>query len=438
MKTCKNCDCCKAMYTKTEHAKIIKLLAGLNDSYSNARSQITMKKNVPDLSEVYNLLDQDHSQRNINPISNASTFHVAAETPSASINAAQSTQSHRSNRPMYSHCGYSGHTMDKFYKIHGFPPGFKSTRLAAAEKQTNPMKPVVANMTLSDNINDSIAAGMMKSLSKDHIQGDIEYFNTQLQLSKDTTNVASTSGSSITTLSSMALSTNTLLFVGVLLATGNMLSSESWIIDSEATHHVCHDKNKYLSLSETLNQLVTLPTGLGVKIIGIGKVQINESLILNNVLYIPDFRLNLISVSQMTRDLGYRVTFDSGSCMIQDLSRGLMIGQGEEISNLYILDEASVGELFTRPSSFYANVILVSGLWHNRLGHPAIQKIDSISNVLGIPQRNKTSFLCAIFPFAKQKHLSFPSTNNMSIKPFDLLHIDTWGPFSVTSTEGYR
>ena len=101
---------------------------------------------------------------------------------------------------------------------------------------------------------------------------------------------------------------------------------------------------------------------MGVKIIGIGKFQINESLILNNVLYIPDFRLNLISVSQMTRDLGYRVTFDSGSCMIQDLSRGLMIGQGEEISNLYILDEASVGELSTRSSSFYANVILDSAL----------------------------------------------------------------------------
>ena len=100
--------------------------------------------------------------------------------------------------------------MDKCYKIHGFPLGFKSKRLAAAEKQTNPVKLVVANMTLSDNTNDSIAAGMMNPLSKDQIQGVIEYFNTQLQLSKDTTNVASTSGGSITTLSGMALSTNTL------------------------------------------------------------------------------------------------------------------------------------------------------------------------------------------------------------------------------------
>ena len=295
-----------------------------------------MKKNVPDLAEVYNLLDQDHSQRNINPISNASAFHVATEIPANLINAAQSTPSHRSNRPLCSHCGYSGHTMDKCYKIHGFPPGFKSKRLAAAEKQTNPVKPVVANMTLSENTDDCIAACMMNTLSKDQIQGVIEYFNTQLQLSKDTTtNVVSTSGGSVTTLPGMTLSTNTLFFVGVLRATGNVLSSEYWIIDSGATHHVCHEKNKFLSLSETLNQSISLPNGLGVKIIGTGKVKINESLILNTVLYIPDFRLNLISVSQMTRDLGFRVAFDSGSCMIQDLSRGLMIGQGEEISNLH-------------------------------------------------------------------------------------------------------
>lgn len=236
----------------------------------------------------------------------------------------------------------------------------------------------------------------------------------------------------------MTLSSNTLYFVGVLRATGNVLPSVSWITDSGETHHVYHDRTRFLNLSETLNQLVSIPTGLGVKIIRTGQVKINENLILKNVLYILDFRLNLISVSQMTRDLAYRVAFDSGSCMIHDLSKGLMISQGEEITNLYILDEASIGELSTRPSSFCANVVLDSALWHNGLGHPAIQKIDSISNVLGIPQRNKTFFHCSICPRAKQKNISFPSPNNMSIKPFDLLHIDTWGPFSVTSNEGYR
>lgn len=46
IKTCQNCNCCKATATKMEHTKIIKFLAGLNESYANARGQIIMKKNV--------------------------------------------------------------------------------------------------------------------------------------------------------------------------------------------------------------------------------------------------------------------------------------------------------------------------------------------------------------------------------------------------------
>ncbi|KAL9298848.1 putative retrotransposon gag domain-containing protein [Arabidopsis thaliana] len=44
---CKNCDCCKAMETKSEHARVIKFLAGLNESYAVIRSQIIMKKHIP-------------------------------------------------------------------------------------------------------------------------------------------------------------------------------------------------------------------------------------------------------------------------------------------------------------------------------------------------------------------------------------------------------
>lgn len=65
VKTCQTCTCCKATSTKSEHTKVIKFLAGLNESYSNARSQIIMKKHVLDLSEVYNLLDQEFNQRTL-------------------------------------------------------------------------------------------------------------------------------------------------------------------------------------------------------------------------------------------------------------------------------------------------------------------------------------------------------------------------------------
>lgn len=61
-------------HTKADLAKVIKFLAGLNESYSVIRSQIIMKKNVSKLSEIYNLLDQDFNQRNITPVMNATAF----------------------------------------------------------------------------------------------------------------------------------------------------------------------------------------------------------------------------------------------------------------------------------------------------------------------------------------------------------------------------
>lgn len=59
--TCHNCSCCNITDAKNEHAKIVKLLAGLNESYAIIQSQIIMKKQVHDLAKIYNLLDQDHS-----------------------------------------------------------------------------------------------------------------------------------------------------------------------------------------------------------------------------------------------------------------------------------------------------------------------------------------------------------------------------------------
>ena len=70
---------------------------------------------------------------------------------------------------------------------------------------------------------------------------------------------------------------------------------------------------------------------------GVGTVVINGSISLRNVLYIPDFRLNLLSISSLTADLGSRVVFDPDSCLIQDPIRGLTIGRGRRIANLYLL-----------------------------------------------------------------------------------------------------
>jgi hypothetical protein len=86
-----------------------------------------MKKTIPDLAEIYNLLDQDHSQRNIvtNP-TNASAFNVSIlSNDQIAVNATRSFQPNSKPKVQCSHCGYTGHTADTCYKIHGYPIGFK-------------------------------------------------------------------------------------------------------------------------------------------------------------------------------------------------------------------------------------------------------------------------------------------------------------------------
>ncbi|KAG7585478.1 Integrase catalytic core [Arabidopsis thaliana x Arabidopsis arenosa] len=115
-----------------------------------------------------------------------------------------------------------------------------------------------------------------------------------------------------------------------------------------------------------------------------------------------------------------------------------MIGSGEQIGNLYVLDKASITTQDCNGVPCSVNAVVDTTLWHNRLGHPSVSKIESITDVLGLKQNNNKGFHCSICPLAKQKHLPYISQNNICENVFDLLHIDIWGPFSVPTVEGYR
>ncbi|KAL0846098.1 hypothetical protein Bca101_019344 [Brassica carinata] len=214
---------------------------------------------------------------------------------------------------------------------------------------------------------------------------------------------------------------------------------KTWIIDSGATHHVSHDKSLFMNLDTSVNHHVNLPTGQTVAIGGVGSVVLNKDVTLQNVLYIPSFRLNLISISSLTTDLGSRIIFDPECCLIQDLSKGLMIGRGRRIANLYILDgEDSVFEDIASPS-FVANSVIDASVWHRRLGHTSFDRLDKLSNVLGISKtKNKGLVHCDICQRAKQKKQPFPLRQNMCSTPFERLHIDVWGPFSEETQDGHR
>ncbi|XP_042976284.1 uncharacterized protein LOC122307457 [Carya illinoinensis] len=110
---------------------VMQFLMGLSDSFNSIRSQILLIDPFPSMNKVISLVLQEEKQREITlETSVPSLESVAALTAKPmkiGTNASKQTN-FRKDKPVCSHCGYTGHTSEKCYKIHGFPPGFKSKR----------------------------------------------------------------------------------------------------------------------------------------------------------------------------------------------------------------------------------------------------------------------------------------------------------------------
>lgn len=91
----------------------------------------------------------------------------------------------------------------------------------------------------------------------------------------------------------------------------------------------------------------------------------------------------------------------------------------------------------TAPSVHVNHLNSVNDLWHMRLGHPSNKVLEHICTVFPYVKMNKT-FVCDTCHFAKQNRLPFSSSITVTHHPFELVHMDIWGPLSITSMHGHR
>lgn len=152
------------------------------------------------------------------------------------------------------------------------------------------------------------------------------------------------------------------------------------------------------------------------------------NLVLKNVLYIPDFRYNLMSKSKLTGDLNCVILFYPKFVVFQDLYSGNPIQIGRELSGLYTCVSAVNNFVFLdSPLSVSLKPYV---LWHKTLGHVSdyvFRRISSLNHI----SHNKNDEPCDVCPKAKQSRLPFPISNSRAYLPFDLLHVDVWGPFHI-------
>jgi len=235
------------------------------------------------------------------------------------------------------------------------------------------------------------------------------------------------------------------------------LEDNIWIVDSGASDHMVFDKGLLHNVKNLANPiLITLPNGNKIKVSQFGDLRIGKNLVLHNVLFVPYFQFNLLLVKKLSQQLKCEVVFSENSCVLQRpfLKRPLEIGRFTQ--GLYILDKEVSQRLtfegrndYSCNSTFCLDAELFSfscgknidsvTLWHKRLGHISPRKLSHMSVLKDVKcNKDETVLPCDICPRAKQHRLPFHTSSITTTKPFDLIHVDTWGPYHTKTPHGQR
>ena len=103
----------------------MKFLMGLNDSFSQVRTQVLLMDPIPSFSKVYSLLTQGETQRKTPNASIVKVDSTILATKLSNDHHSTNSGGKGKDRPICTHCGKTGHIVDKCYKLHGFPSRFK-------------------------------------------------------------------------------------------------------------------------------------------------------------------------------------------------------------------------------------------------------------------------------------------------------------------------
>ncbi|CAL1379865.1 unnamed protein product [Linum trigynum] len=406
--SCGGCTCdVKRKYRETKTSEqLFDFLMGLDEAFSTVKTQILAMRPMPSLADAYHLVNNDEQQRKIatnrRPHVEAAAFHVQdGRTPPRN----SSGRSDDSSRPRYlcDHCGKTGHTRDRCYELIGWPER-RPNKGDKEKEQDHRRKP-----------SERARAGPRAA---------------QVEVSE----------SPIPGLNASQFEQLKTLFGGELKAipdkmTGTSLSfpdsNDVWLIDTGCNEHIVNDSKMITGSRGELDLQVRVPDGSIVGVHGIGSVHLSNGMILPRVLLVPEFKCNLLSVSQLTRDFSLALIFLRDFCVIQDLRSKTIIGTGMQSDGLYYLRLFSV---VREEMACAVRSTISADLWHSRLGHPSPEKLDLLHLVPSTRKSDKQ--LCSSCLRAKQPRLVFPSSSIRSSRPFDIIHIDIWGGYKVPSLSG--
>ena len=192
--------------------------------------------------------------------------------------------------------------------------------------------------------------------------------------------------------------------------------STQWIVDTGAIDHMVSDMKLFES-TVTLNSPipVTLPNGTNRLVTVIANVKLNDKFTLKDVLYIPEFRHNLLFVGRLVDNTKFLAIFSEKGFTFQDPTTKKQLFSGNKEGGL--CKAHATNTRHTVDLVFYnATVVEDLKLFHARLGHPSSSKLAHLDKCVGT-----SDLVCDTCEMAKFHKLPFPVSTSRSAKAFDLI-----------------
>ena len=435
------CTCLAMRNTKSFRAedRIIQFLIGLNEEYQGVVSQVLLMDPMPPINRVFSLVMQQERKLQYGVVHVQNT---PLEDNTGLVNAVNGQKQFGRGRGGTSYqgrgrgndngrfctfCERTNHTVDTCYKKHGYPPnwgrGGGNSYANMVDAEDTESKINLGSASKHDE-----NAGV--TLTKDQYQNLMTLLEKSNLEVKCSANVVKGSNSIS-------------LFEGnsFLASFESKQKDRGWIVDTGATHHTCHDLNWFTSYSEIESIIVNLPNGSSMEACYRGQVKLSKDLSIDNVLYLPKFAVNLISVSKLCREQNCKLEFEADICIIQAKNTLRKIGLAKERHGLYYLEtdekhKVSVSNISASLES-HGEHVPDGVLWHLRLGHLSHDRMICMNKMYSyVPISPHTA--CDVCQMCRQKILPFPISSRNAKTAFDLVHFDIWGPFNTTSVHGHK
>lgn len=415
----------KAIATQREEGKLFQFLNGLDDVYAAQRSQLLLLNPLPSVEMACASIQQEESQRDVLKNTISYDTELSAMFSKSNVNV---------DKPLScSVCGGKGHTNDRCWNVIGYPkwhyknPSYQPTRPSpATQKWPNsrnnlqPKRHSAANVSVGNDASGSSQQPIV--LSPQQLQQLLQLLPNQTQSVSPELGVDSLESP----------------FSGMIACNAVQTMSNMWIVDTGATDHMTSEFNLLRNVKVAATNLtVNLPTGAKAVVSHIGDVCLDNGLHLLNVLYVPVFTHNLLSIHKLSNDNRCYAVFSPSECKIVDTQSNTVRSTGKALNGLYYLSSAKSTVNLGKQC---LNVLTPSlseqyTLWHNRLGHAPASKLKFIDCIKHCTQVSDQ--VCLTCPMAKFTKLPFSLSESHAAKAFELVHTDIWGPYKVSTRKKF-